>query len=249
MKIASRMGMGLALLVFAMAGGSDGAIPVDSTNFENSWEGDVAPPSGWIETGGGLFSEWTPMTDTGVDFNRFTGASYGGGIQYNLGELDRNTNGGAAVEWRFRHDSGTTWFDVGTSNVGGGNDAPFARFIAQSDRTIDLQMLNGGSINTNHSVNTPPAWTTLRAVFVGSGNVEVFKDGDLVTPFITNAPGFNDQRDDLRFTIWNGASSNEYDLDYVRWTDGNPIPEPGTLGLLASGGLLLMMRRRRRRRR
>ena len=239
--------MGLALLVFAMAGRSDGQIDPNSANWENSWEGDVAPPAGWIESAGGLFSEWTPMTDTGVDFNRFTGATYGGGIQLNMGELDRNTNGGAAVEWRFRHNSGTTWLDIGTTNKGSTeNDVPFARFIAMSDRTIDLQMLNApGGINTGNIVNTPPAWTTLRAVFVGSGNVEVFKDGDLVTPFITNAPGFNDQRDDLRFTIWNGASSNEYDLDYLRWTDG--IPEPSTFAMMsiAAVGLGLVRRRRR----
>tara|TARA_B100000029_G_scaffold394164_1_gene391603 strand:+ start:188 stop:907 length:720 start_codon:yes stop_codon:yes gene_type:complete len=237
--------MGLALLVFAMAGSSDGAIDADSTNWENSWEGDVAPPAGWGGNAGGSLSEWTLDPE---GYIRFEGATYGGGIQLNSGELDRNTNDGAAVEWRFRHNSGTTWFDIGTTNKGSTeNDVPFARFIAQSDRTIDLQMLNGGPINTNHSVNTPPEWTTLRAVFVGSGNVEVFKDGDLVTPFITNAPGFNDQRDDLRFTFWNGANSNQYDLDYIRWTDGNPIPEPSTFAMMSIAALGLGLFRRRRR--
>ena len=58
MKIASRMGMGLALLVFAMAGGSaEAQIDPNSANWEGSYEANVHPNT----VGGGGRTPWATL--------------------------------------------------------------------------------------------------------------------------------------------------------------------------------------------
>ena len=164
------------------------------------------------------------------------------------GLLDPKTNGGAAMEIRFRKNSGAQdtvdmiMSDPLGTSPGGGTYRFAQLFLSTSNVTYQgvpaVGSPQSGAINEND-------WTILR-IESNDLNYTLFKDGvalPQVYPVAPDVLGSNDKRDgfQFRFFVPDGSS---FDLDWVRWTNG--VPEPTTFGLLALGGLLLMMRRRRR---
>lgn len=246
-------GSGCAVVVLALSVSmATATIPADSTLWAGSWEADISPAAaGWkdFDAGyGGGIGGITLMTEGQDDFARFVMNPFAG-IFMDGGTLDPKTNGGMAVEVRFRAIGGVTIVDVGTSNPNG-EDNRFARLF-NSHSEVNMQILPSPPCCETGSINAL-TWTTLR-LFSDDTTFQLFKDDDLVTPHVEITGPFapNDARTDSFLRIGSGQAegdpANAFDLDYIRWTDGGTvIPEPGTLGLLATGGLLTLARHRRR---
>lgn len=254
-RIRTLMGACLATLVLALWGGANAEATIGqvipSTQWENSWEGDESPAAnGWSDFdagyGGGI-GDFTLMTEGSDDFIRFSTDVGFAGIDRTLPSLDPKTNGGMALEYRFRTGPGVTILDVGTSDVNG-QDNRFIRFYNQPAE-VDHQVLPDPQCCEVEIAQTP-TWTTL-LLYATETTIQVFKDGDLGTPVLDyTAPlPANDPRLDGYLRILSGQTHADppqvLDIDHLRWTDA-PIPEPATLGVLAAGSMLSILRRRRR---
>ena len=243
-------------MAVALAGSASGwGIDPDSTTWEGSYEGDVNPLDvGWQDFGGGLTSGVTHVMTEGADtFIRTTNTvpDVGQGYLFEdlLGKLDPKTNigtnivAGMAIEFRFRSSKAFTYVDIFASDpagVGGGGTYRFARLVlSTSNGTLqDPAPPNTDPPSDNWdtgNINTAPAWTTYRLICDDS-TWTVRKDSNIPGGDIEaqiDCDGNNDARDGywLRF-IATGSPNAEFDLDYVRWTDGVPEPPPPPVGLL-----------------
>ena len=92
------------------------------------------------------------------------------------------------------------------------------------------------TITAGHTVN---AWNTLRIDYVnGSGSFDVSVNGGAVQT-VTNETVPDGNITGIRFLNRNHAASSGAYIDAL-----NPIPEPGTITLLAMGGGLMLLRSR-----
>ena len=245
---------GCAAIALAMSPSvATATIAADSALWEFSWEGDVLPENAdpaWSNNWSGIgLGDFTLMSDQYSDsFARFDDSAYASGIEWEGSgvALDPKTNDGAAFEMRIRMPEGTVFWDIGfTDDPGDGNQSRFSRsVITPSKHTV--RMLPLGAEPAVESKLNNDDFTVIRLV-TDDTKMDLFQDGVLLYeyagPFLAN-----DQRTDAFLRMFSGSTSADctIDFDYIRWTDGNPIPEPATLGLLTVGGLLAFARRRRR---
>jgi len=243
---------GCAAIALAMSTSvATATIAADSALWEFGWEGDVLPQNAtpaWSNNFSGVgLGDFTLMTEGSDSFARFDDSVYSSGIEWEGSgvALDPKTNDGAAFEMRVRMTEGTLFWDIGfTDDPSDGNQSRFSRSVITPSKHT-MRMLPLGAEPAVDS-NIKDQFTVIRLV-TDDTKMDLFQDDVLLYtyagPFLAN-----DSRTDAFLRMFSGSTSAQctIDFDYIRWTDGNPIPEPATLGLLTVGGLLAFARRRRR---
>lgn len=144
-----------------------------------------------------------------------------------MGEkADPKTNGGAAYEMRVRIHSSAYWYYYlwHTSDSGG----PYRRLNVYFTGVANHEDSAPPGVDAQTGYNSPPAWTIIRVVNDNT-TVSIFTDGSLDAQYTVD--GTDDPRTEYYTRmLWNGTV--DVDLDYVRWTDGEPAPPKGALVLI-----------------
>ena len=244
MKKTSRIQMCLGVAVtaaLALASSAVGAgfIHPDSTTWEGSYEANVLPDAaGWSDISGGI-ADSTVMPDGGNNYlnTLSTGDYHGYRWVENPGTLDPQTNSGMALEFRIQVHLGNFFMHMWPSSV---DDARWLA-IYVSDTNITVKDADAGVSGIGN--NNDNDWTTWRIV-CDDVSWKLYRDADasvqVEIPVVSDSGPYGL----YQFAVYGVGTNHEFDLDYMRWTDG--VPEPATLGLLTAGGLLLGLRRRKR---
>ena len=229
-------GLAVAVAAVALAGSAATAdINPDSTTWEGSFEGDVNPAdAGWASHDGAA-DKTTVMEEDGTDFIKFKVTDETGMfvLEERIGTLDPKTNGGIAFEFRMRTHHVYPYLDVFCSDPagrGGGGTYRFARFYTTTTNAYIEDITTGQSDIGN--LNVPPAWTLFR-VLGDDSSFQVFKDGSTEPHMEINNIGSNDARDGYMLRLI-AVDNIDWDLDYLRWTDGEsggPGDTPGDANL------------------
>jgi len=218
------------------------AVIVDSSTFDNQYNGDAYPVPGYTNsaqpsplpsTNGNILSYDAPVSQAQFTHNSWAVTSNDGyTIEFSVKINDTaNAQGsGGTFAVAFGDGSAGDIFSVGTNFTKVGNNAVTANTAINTDaqhlfRITVLQ--DGGGI--------------------GAPTINFYRDAVLIH---TWANGGNFASNVL---IWGGIGSTYggggVELDYFRWDNDGAyeppvIPEPTSLALIACGGLLAMRRRR-----
>ena len=229
MKKTGRIGMwvgcGVAMLVLTMAGSASGQIFGDSSEWENKYECNVHPSNAvpsWDPKAGGY---GTITTNAGGYINVVM-------ITNNQGflyapdpcDLDATSNGGVAFEVRMRVNSDALILRFDTS----GNPA---RRMANHIRTFRWSLRDGDSGPLTNETVSFGSFQTIR-VECDDTNWRMYENGTLELTQLSDHDIGNLSGYELSFVFWFDDTPDfdlDFDLDYIRWTNGKPPPPAGSV--------------------
>ena len=236
-----------AVSLVLASGPALGAVTNDSSTWEGSYEGVVKPSSdGWTAFGGAD----SKASLLGGGILRIDSINYGASPWYqNLETLNLSTGvtagtyegPGVSMEWRLKM---LDYEDPQTATAA-------ARFYIYADdgsgnikqRSMGFSKTMAGESSNLFPMDTTDGFHVYRFTMDSAG-YKFYVDGSHVR---TGSLGATSGATRLEFGDVTGGQDSDYELDYIRWTDGgafNTIPEPASLVMMAVSGVLLLGRRR-----